>query len=66
MKSPFVLERPGVAAAYVYMTVEGIIFYGLTLLVEVSCDVVMYSVLLNEFLYYYYSTSFSTQRSDCF
>lgn len=35
VNSPFVLERPGVAAAYIYMAVESIIFIVLLLLFEV-------------------------------
>lgn len=41
MKSPFVLERPGLAAAYIYMLVEGVVFYALTLLIEVLCEVLV-------------------------
>ena len=41
MKSPFVLERPGLAAAYIYMLIEGVVFYVLTLLIEVLCEVLV-------------------------
>lgn len=41
VKSPFVLERPGLAAAYIYMLVEGIVFYAITLLIEVFCEVLL-------------------------
>ena len=41
VNSPFVLERPGVAAAYIYNAVEGVIFIALTLLLEVcACNFV--------------------------
>ena len=34
--SPFVLERPGVAASFIYLAVEGVIFTLLTIVMEVS------------------------------
>ena len=35
VESPFVLERPGVASAMIYMSVEGIVFTILVMLLEV-------------------------------
>lgn len=38
--SPFVLERPGVAASFIYLAVEGTIFTLLTLLMEVHIIII--------------------------
>ena len=34
--SPFDLDRPGIGAIFLYLTFQGIIFFLLTLLIEVS------------------------------
>ena len=54
VNSPFVLERPGVAPAFIYMAVEGVIFTLLFILLEVSKHG-SYFYISDQWLQYYYT-----------